>query len=296
MYLYKPDKEEYREYLIDPFLPKYKKGDDLEVDGFEDYVKKLIEFVVERVEDATGASMKYDSSSSEESGAIASIELPGYFGGGMGFSLSQTLVQTLSLQQQLVQNLSIQVLGSIDIEECSDIEAAYMGAYSVLLHELGHHFDYVEIPELTEQVRGAHEHELDPNLTKELICDRIGLLLGKMVMPCLPSQTKQRLFWISRMGLLHGFFARINKALYKQDEGLVCNLLREKLEFEKASKIKIIGDETRKCIDIALGDVNDMLQDLQVELCLTDEQLQLTLELMRRAYRAVQKEMLEISE
>ncbi|MFC1647811.1 hypothetical protein ACFL10_02340, partial [Patescibacteria group bacterium] len=188
MYLYKPDKEEYREHLIDPFLPESEKGEDLEVEGFEDYVKKLIEFVVERVGDATGASMKYDSSSSEESGAIASIELPGYFG-GPGFHLVQAPVLTLSLQLQLVQNLSIQVLGSIDIEECSDIEAAYMGAYSVLLHELGHHFDYVEIPEFTEQVRGAHEHELDPNLTKELICDRIGLLLGKMVMPCLPSQT-----------------------------------------------------------------------------------------------------------
>jgi len=293
MYLYKPDKEEYRTHLIDPLLPEDKREGELTVEGFEPYVKELVEFVIERVRCVTGAEMEYESSTSEEGEAIATIEIPDYFG---GIRLIQAPALTQNLSLVLAQNLVLQVTGCIDIEECSDIEAAYIGAYSVLLHEIGHHFDYNEVSGYTNLVREAHSDELDPDITKEVICDRIALLLGKIVMPCLSSRTKQRLFWISKMGLLHGFLVRIEKDFYDRDQSLLVNLLREKLEFEKASKIKIIGDQTRYCVDIALADINELLQGLQSELSVTDEQLQQILDEMRQAYRAIQQEMLEVSE
>lgn len=253
---------EYRAELIDPFYARGVKHV-LKRGNFGRYINKLAEEVFAQVEDL-GVPLDYDVESSDQSSAIASIRKAHLIGAmarrhlrtirdprsGHHLELRQTLDLRMELRQQLVQALVGESKGMIDIENCDNIEFAYIGAYAALLHEIGHHIDWESASGAFDFIKSLGQRTASPEMVIETVIDRIGEILGRKIFPAHAAQKKQRLYWISKLGLCNGFLVRLAKDLY-EDDSAYRNLVRSEDQFALAGKKKILTDTLHDALEEA---------------------------------------------
>jgi len=289
MYLSDPQRQTYREIMIEPFIGK--REGKLTNEDFEGYIKKLQSFVFGHLK-RIGIDLDYESSVGEQSPAIASIHRTNRFTGHMmSMRLELTCRQELRMEQRIEMILTHAIRDMIDIERCDDIEAAYIGAYSVLLHEIGHHIDWTQLGEVGSAVKQIDEAAIDASLAKEVLCDRMGFLLSKKIPTRDHSAERQELYFQSLTGLLVGFLVRLNKGLYEGNEqAVVHSFSRMLLSFESAHKMKCLSEDTRSAITQAIGHIQQLREDYADQAELKPEQLQKGDEAMRRLYRTLSYE------
>jgi len=239
-------KKEYRKKMIKPFLAK---GKNLAL-----YVTRLAEFVSKELEKVVGENLDYNLITGEQSPAIASIYSSGP---STGLSLNQRMEQNLSYQM----SLSCRLDDYIDIEECDDPESAFIGAYSAMLHEVGHHLDSNGMRGQFNFMREMKNEDCSANLITEVTCDKIASVLGQQFDRSKKSSERQRLYWISKLGLFSSFLIRMDLDMY-DDEQTLHALLRFKTDFTRAKKMKVLRDDLRYEVAIALTLIDDLIKGL----------------------------------
>jgi len=239
--------------------PRLKKGKNL-----KDYVQGLARFVFREVNKLTGADLHYRIEAGKQTAAIASISY-GSWKGMTDMGLRQDLRVQHQLRQELKQEMMILHLNRIDdfidIEHCDDLEAAFFGAFAAMLHEIGHHFDINISVKDTDFLKESNSADCDIAQIREVICDRIALLLGYGIDSGKTNpEMSKRLYWISKLGIFHGFIIRYMRGLYDfEPEGLLKVLLRFKMDYEQAVNMKDLDGELREHIKDALSAVNSII-------------------------------------
>ncbi len=279
MYLNEKQVGDYRQVMIDPFLEN--ETGKLDAKLFDGYIKRLMSFVFGELE-KRGLDMDYESSVGEQTGNIASIRTARQVGTMVALRLEMR--QTLAMEQKLVES----ILSTIDIEECDDMEAAFVGAFSVLLHEIGHHIDWTELSEKGQFISNLDQDSVSSSSAKEVMCDKIGFLLSKVIPTRDNKIDRERIYMQSKLGLLVGYLVRLRKGLYEgYDENVTANLIRFLVDFEKGLKLKAIGEETRNSINRAMGDLNLLINDFRTRAGYTDDQTMKLYLGMKRVNRSI---------
>lgn len=247
------------------------------VENFEGFVEAMQAWIFERL-DENGLTIEgYRSDATEESPHISSITYARSAG------LSMQLRQEMSLSMRMIPRIA----GIIDIEHCSNILAAYVGAFSVMLHELGHHITYFDLwsrVDFTSELVGG---VVDRSQVTEILCDRIGFLLGRVCMRGrLCSIDAQNLYWISKSGLLVSFYERMEKGMY--EPSVVCKvMMRFILESRIARKERRLSISSW---DLELMETVAKYLISEAGVKVTPDEIDRQVEIMRKVWFSIREE------